>query len=113
MGDSRAEARPPNKFKRLLTIASVAKKSSENGGSQAEAVPPNRLKKFLTIASIAEMGVPGPGRQRSSRGPADKGAAGSGSQPTRGPNRGSHPWTVLPRRPFQAKTTCVHIELRQ
>ena len=28
------------------------------GGSRAEAVPPNKFKRFLTIASIAEMGLP-------------------------------------------------------
>ena len=53
------------------------------GSSRAEAVPPNKFKRFLTIASIAEMGLPGPGRQRTGasrqrssreREPADKGA---------------------------------------
>ena len=43
---------------------------------------------------MQKWGVPGPGRQRSSREPADKGAAGSGSQPTRGPNRGIQGWPL-------------------
>ena len=36
----------------------MQKNQAKMGGSRAEAVPPNKFKRFLTIASIAEMGLP-------------------------------------------------------